>query len=99
MKVSLPGLLATAARSCRSLGDKGTAYSLTELANHLREVREDHSRLQEFFDLYVDEEFTRKRIAQMTSEALLVNMETRPHCAVCGEVNCTKDACHTAYQS
>jgi hypothetical protein len=93
MKVSLPGLLKNAANQCKKTGAGVTAGSLTELAKHLREVREDPSRLQEFFDLYVDEDFTRQRIAKLTAESLMVNMETRPHCAVCGEVLCSKPAC------
>lgn len=52
MKVCLPGLINNAVRQLENTGDKGTAYLLKCLGEHLEELRDDHSRIQEFFDLY-----------------------------------------------
>lgn len=57
MKVSLPGLLKHAANTCKTNSTAVIAGSLLEMLEHLRQLRADPSRLQEFMDLYVDEGF------------------------------------------
>ncbi len=59
MKISLPGVLDRAAVHCEKAADwqtKGLGFSLRELLGHLRMVRAEPGRLQEFFDVWVDDE-------------------------------------------
>lgn len=56
MKISLPGVLIRAAESCeRSRDARHLGYSLRLLLRHLRELRDDPSRLGEFFDCWADD--------------------------------------------
>lgn len=57
MTISLPGVLNRAADYCETASDwptKGLGTSLRELLEHLRMVRAEPERLQEFFDLWSD---------------------------------------------
>lgn len=106
MKVSLPGLLKNAAAQCKKTGAGVTAGSLLEMLDHLRQVRAEPIRMQHFLDLYVDEGFAAwlaehpEHAAKKPSPEQMIGdfmtampIETRPHCAVCGEVLCSKPAC------
>lgn len=56
MKVNLPGMMNECIRALNSgHGNGGLGYMLECLRDHLRELREDPARLQEFFDLYRDD--------------------------------------------
>jgi hypothetical protein len=53
MKISLSGVLDRAAEQCaRSRDVKYLSFALRELNKHLEMVRDDRSRVDEFFDLY-----------------------------------------------
>lgn len=59
MTISLPGVLERAALCCEEARDwqtKGLAFGLRDLLKHLREVRAEPGRLQEFFDLWTDDQ-------------------------------------------
>jgi hypothetical protein len=56
MKVSLPGVLERAAWACeRSPASRHLGYSLRMLLRDLRELRDDPTRLDEFFAAWVDD--------------------------------------------
>jgi hypothetical protein len=53
--ISLPGVLERAAEHCKKSRDwrtKTLEYDLLELLKHLEMVREDHSLVDRFFELY-----------------------------------------------
>lgn len=56
MKISLSGVLERAADRCEAAKDqptRGLGYSLRLLLAHLEAVRDDPTRLDEFFDLWI----------------------------------------------
>lgn len=55
MKISLSGFLIRAAERLEATRDmKYLGFPIRQLLDHLRELRKDHSKVGEFFDLYVD---------------------------------------------
>lgn len=61
MKISLPGVLLRAAEHCETADDESQwatcslATPLRDLLDHLRQVRAEPARLQEFFECWVDD--------------------------------------------
>lgn len=89
MKVSISGLLRNAAR------DPGYKYSLGELCEHLKLLRDQPERHSEFFALYVfsdDSEYRAKLVeaGQQSGEAPVqqANGETISLCIGCIKENC-----------
>lgn len=55
MHISINGVLMRAAERVEKTRDsKYLGWSLRQLLDHLRELRKDHSKVGEFFDLYTD---------------------------------------------
>lgn len=56
IRISLPGVLERAAKCCEREGGGNTlGFSLLELLKHLREVRADMNKIDEFLDLWTDQ--------------------------------------------
>ncbi len=59
MNISLPGVLERGATRCESATDWQTqnlAVAVRELLGHLRLVRADPKRIEEFFELWLDDD-------------------------------------------
>lgn len=55
MTISLPGVLLRAADRCEGTRDaKHLGFPLRQLLDHLRELRKEPGKVQEFFDLWTD---------------------------------------------
>ena len=68
MHISINGVLMRAAERVEKTRDsKYLGWSLRQLLDHLRELRKDHSKVGEFFDLYTDSDPDGKALRELPS--------------------------------